>query len=263
MTYKFKPINTRVNAKINLGLNVVEKRTDGFHNIETIFYPTDYFTDYLSIKPSDKEFSFYLESDEDLGEHDNNLCVKAFYLLRNDFGISGVEIHLKKGIPSGAGLGGGSADAAFTLKSLKTAFNLDISKEKMVDYALRLGSDVPFFLENRPVFASGRGEILNPINLNLDSYSIEIVKPDVHVSTKEAYGGVSPHKPSVSLTELVKHPIEEWKCLIINDFEESIFKKHPCLLSIKQEFYEKGAIYAAMSGSGSAIFGIYKKKAHL
>ena len=259
MRRDFEPVEAKVNAKINIGLQIVRKRPDGYHDLQTVFYPTDFFTDYLRISPSEKEIAFQMESQEDLGSNDNNLCVKAFRLLQKDFGISHVEIFLKKGIPSGAGLGGGSADAAFTLKILRDIFQLPINQEKMIEYALQLGSDVPFFLLNKPVYATGRGEVMTPIDLDLSNYRLKIVKPDIHISTKEAYAGVTPRESDIFLPDILKKSPNDWKNLVVNDFEESLFNKIPALKTVKEGLYQEGALYASMSGSGSAFFGIFPK----
>ncbi len=257
MTKDFEPVSVRVNAKINIGLQVVRKRPDGYHDLQTVFYPTDYFTDTLCISPASEEVRFRLESQEDLGDSDNNLCIKAFRLLQRDFGIFGVEIFLRKGIPTGAGLGGGSADAAFTLKMLAKVFQLPVTEALMLDYALQLGSDVPFFLYNRPMYATGRGEVMTPVELDLSRYRLKIVKPDIHVSTKEAYSGITPKESKVFIPNVLQQDVETWKGLVTNDFEVSVFEKHPELREIKESFYREGARYAAMSGSGSAVFGIF------
>jgi len=257
MRKDFEPATARVNAKINIGLQIVRKRPDGYHDLQTVFYPTDFFTDTLSITPSAEDFVFRMESAEDLGDNDNNLCVKAFRMLQQDFGITGVELFLRKGIPTGAGLGGGSADAAFTLNMLKDIFQLPVTEPQMIEYALRLGSDVPFFLYNRPVYATGRGEVMTPIELDLSAYRLKIVKPDIHVSTKEAYAGITPKDSNVFLPSALQQDVKTWEGLVVNDFEVSVFTKHPELREIKASFYRDGALYAAMSGSGSAIFGIF------
>ena len=257
MKKDFEPVEARVNAKINIGLQIVRKRPDGYHDLQTVFYPTDFFTEYLRISPSEEEIVFNMESLEDLGNADNNLCVKAFRLLQKDFGISNVEIFLRKGIPSGAGLGGGSADAAFTLKMLRDIFQLPVDEKKMVDYALQLGSDVPFFLYNKPMYATGRGEVMTPIDLDLSPYRLKIVKPDIHISTKEAYAGVTPHKSDVFLPQVLQQDVRTWKDCVVNDFEFSLFEKIPELKTVKEKLYYEGALYASMSGSGSAFFGIF------
>lgn len=251
-------ISKKVNCKINLGLQILRKREDGFHEIHTVFYPTDFFTDTLTIEPSEQELEFVCQSAQDIGPSENNLCVKAFLLLQKDFGIQNVKITLEKGIPSGAGLGGGSADAAFTLKMLTEMFELPLDNAALKPYAAQLGSDVPFFIENRPMYATGRGEILEPVDLDLSDYNIHIVKPDISVSTKEAYAGVTPKIPETDVLEIIQRPVTEWVLDLQNDFEESIFAKHPQLTMLKSKFYAKGAIYAAMSGSGTAVFGLFR-----
>ena len=252
-------ITRNVNCKINLGLQILRKREDGYHEIHTVFYPTDFFTDILTIDSSDDELEFVCQSTEDIGSSEDNLCVKAFRLLQADFGIKGVKITLEKHIPSGAGLGGGSADAAFTLKMLAEFFSLPVSNEQLKAYAAQLGSDVPFFIDNVPMYASGRGEILEPIDLDLSAYNIYIRKPDVSVSTREAYAGVTPKMPVTDVRDIIKRPITEWILELHNDFEDSIFPKHPELVMLKSKCYAKGAIYASMTGSGTAVYGIFPK----
>ena len=251
------PIYAFVTAKINLGLQIVRKREDGYHDLQTVFYPTAFYHDILTLNPCSAEFEFELESEEDLGPSENNLCVKAFRMLQQDYGIEGVCLSLDKGIPTGAGLGGGSADAAFTLSLLAKAFQLPITEEQMIDYALQLGSDVPFFLYNKPMYATGRGEIMTPVDLDLSAYRLKIVKPDIHVSTKEAYAGITPKESNVFLPNILQQDVKTWNGLVVNDFEESVFAKHPELREIKETFYREGALYAAMSGSGSAVFGLF------
>ncbi len=248
-----------VNCKINLGLQIFRKRDDGFHEIHTVFYPTDFFTDNLTIEPSEEEIEFVCQSAQDIGPAEDNLCVKAFRMLQADFGIRDVKITLEKGIPSGAGLGGGSADAAFTLKMLADHFQLPVSRQQLMEYAGRLGSDVPFFINNTPMYATGRGEILEPIDLDLSDYNIYIVKPDFSVSTREAYAGVTPKVPVLDVADIIRRPISEWRDMLHNDFEESLFQKFPELDEIKNDLYKKGATYAAMTGSGTALFGIFPK----
>lgn len=252
-------ITTPVNCKINLGLHIVRKRADGYHDLETVFYPTDFFTDTLTLEAYRDDFDFVCESVQDVGPDEDNLCVKAFRLLQREYGIRGVRLRLEKRIPTGAGLGGGSADAAFTLKMLADYFGLVLSNSGLREYAAQLGSDVPFFIDNTPMYATGRGEILTPVALDLSSYRIEIVKPDFSVSTKEAYAGITPRVPDVNLLEVIQQPVENWKDLMHNDFEESIFQRHPELAELKAGMYRKGAAYAAMSGSGTAVFGLFPK----
>lgn len=249
-----------VNCKINLGLNIIRKRADGYHDLQTVFYPVDTFTDTLTLEPDARDFVFVCNSAQDLGAQEDNLCVKAFRLLQRAYGIHGVRLALDKHIPTGAGLGGGSADAAFTLKMLAQHFHLPVDTPTLKQYAAQLGSDVPFFIDNTPVYATGRGEIMTPIELDLSMYDIRIVKPEVSVSTREAYAGVHPHESDLNFADVVRNvPAHEWKNYLYNDFEESVFKIHPQIAEIKQQFYEQGALYAAMSGSGSAVFGIFPK----
>ena len=249
-----------VNCKINLGLNIIRKRDDGFHDLQTVFYPTDAFSDLLSLEPIAGGLEFVCDSAQDIGPDSDNLCVKAFRLLERDFGVQGVRLRLEKHIPTGAGVGGGSADAAFVLKMLTEQFKLPLDNVDLKQYAAQLGSDVPFFIDNKPAFAEGRGEIMTPVDLDLSAYNIIIEKPEVSVSTREAYAHVRPHESDVNFAEVVRNvPVHEWKKYLYNDFEDSVFPKYPQIAEIKRKFYESGALYAAMSGSGSAVFGIFPK----
>jgi len=245
-----------VHHKINLGLHVIEKLPSGYHAIETIFYPCHNYKDTLEIIPT-AQFSFNIKDADFTCDMVNNLCVKAYRLLQRDFDLPPVKITLTKKIPSGSGLGGGSADAAFTLKMLNSVFSLQLSLKQLHKYATLLGSDTTFFLYDTPMYATGRGEILEPVDLDLSKYRIEIVCPKISISTARAYGEVTPKKPNVCLKQIISYPVETWKNHLINDFEENIFKKHPLLKEIKNEFYSRGAVYAAMSGSGSAVYGIF------
>ena len=250
------------NCKINIGLNIIEKRSDGFHNIESVFYPIN-LCDVLEIVISEDDFSFSQSGIEIPGNSNNNLCVKAYQLLSNDFDLRPVKIHLHKNIPFGAGLGGGSADAAFTIKSINQLFSLNLSIQKMQEYAIQLGSDCAFFIENKSVFAKGKGEIFEEIDCNLSGHFISVIKPPISVSTQEAYQNVIPFKKDISLKESIYKPVSEWKNFIENDFEKSVFLKSPDLLEIKNKLYSLGAIYASMSGSGSSLYGIFDKKTFL
>jgi 4-diphosphocytidyl-2-C-methyl-D-erythritol kinase len=252
------------NAKINIGLNVVERRTDGYHNIETVFYPVD-LQDVIEIIPAatlDAEYSFSTSGIKIDGDADNNLIIKAFRLLKKDYPLPATNIHLEKNIPFGAGLGGGSADAAFVLKGLNVLYNLQLSDEKLEQYATKLGADCAFFIQNKAVFASGTGNEFTPVNLSLKGYYLLLAKPEIHVSTPEAYAMLTPSKPEKSLLESLQQPIEKWKTLITNDFEKAVFARHPQIGNIKQQMYDAGALYAAMSGSGSAVFGIFDALPH-
>ncbi len=245
-------------CKINLGLYVKEKRPDSFHNIETILYPVN-LTDALEIIPAnDDKFDFQTKGIEIPGNIRSNLCVKAYKLLADEFDLPAVKMFLYKRIPFGAGLGGGSSDAAFTIKLLNELFDLKLSVEQTKEYSNKLGLDCAFFIENKPSFAYEKGNCLKPFNLNLEKYYIIIVKPDIFINTAEAYFNIVPNKNSGHLKEIIKLPVEQWKYYLNNDFEKSIFKEYPEIKKIKEQLYDSGAIYASMSGSGSAVFGIFK-----
>ena len=249
------------NAKINLGLNIVSKRKDGYHNIETIFYPIG-LKDALEVLPSKGKMTYNLFSTGiDVGSNpENNLVIKALALMGADKYIPNIDIHLLKTIPSGAGLGGGSSDGAFMLTLLNNTFALGYSIDELQQFAVKLGADCAFFLKNKPAFATGIGDQLEDITLSLHNYHLVVVKPDISVSTKEAYAEIVPKQPEVSLKEIVKLPIEEWRTYMHNDFEAPIFKKHPAIAEIKQTLYHKGAVYASMSGSGTSVYGFFNKK---
>ena len=244
------------NAKINLGLHITGKRPDGYHTIETIFYPiplTDALEAVKSDKTSFKQTGIKLDSSPK-----DNLVMKAYGLMSEKYDIPQLSIYLRKAIPSGAGLGGGSADAAFTLKLLNDLCECDIPEDKLEKMAASIGADCPFFIRNKPVIATGTGNIFKPCDVSLKGYTIYVVKPPVAVSTKEAYSNVKPRKPEFSLDKLSLLPVSEWKDVLINDFEPSIFEKYPVIGEIKDKLYSMGAEYAAMSGSGSSVFGLFK-----
>lgn len=249
------------NAKINLGLNIVEKRPDGYHNLETIFYPIN-LQDALEVtrrENNDKEYTLHISGSPLEGEPEDNLVVKAYKLLKKDYpGLLPVDIHMYKHIPAGAGLGGGSSDAACMIKLLNDKFSLGLSTERMEEYAVKLGADCAFFIRNKPVFATGIGNLFEPVELSLKGYHIILIKPDIFVSTRDAFAEIKPVRPAVSLKEIVKQPMETWKHSMKNDFEDSVFKKFPEIAAIKDELYDLGAVYAAMSGSGSSVYGIFK-----
>ncbi|HWD87574.1 MAG TPA: 4-(cytidine 5'-diphospho)-2-C-methyl-D-erythritol kinase [Mucilaginibacter sp.] len=249
------------NAKINIGINITARRSDGYHNIETIFYPIKVF-DALEALPAEG-LTFEASGLGIPGRTEDNLCIKAYHLIKNDYDIPPVNIHLHKHIPIGAGLGGGSANAAFFIKLIDRLFDLKLSIEQMLDYARQLGADCAFFIESKPVFAYEKGDRFQQISLDLSKYHIALVMPPAHVSTSEAYRGVKPAQPKQLLKELVTLPVEEWKSHIKNDFEESVFKNHPVIRGVKAALYETGAIYASMSGSGASVFGIFKQKPDL
>jgi 4-diphosphocytidyl-2-C-methyl-D-erythritol kinase len=243
------------NAKINLGLHITEKRSDGFHNLETVFYPVGW-SDVLEFVVSDK-FQFTTSGIPISGDPDSNLVIKAYRLLKDEFGLPILKIHLHKNIPFGAGLGGGSSDAAFMLRMLNKTFELKLSEEELIGYAAKLGSDCPFFILNKPVFACGKGDIMNIINLTLNDHFLLIVKPRVEVSTAKAFQNIVPKKSEYSLIELLSLPVSDWKENVVNQFESSVFQQHPEIKSVKNTLYDLGAIYASMSGSGSCVFGIF------
>jgi 4-diphosphocytidyl-2-C-methyl-D-erythritol kinase len=245
------------NAKINIGLNVVEKRNDGFHNIESIFYPVIDLYDVLELAKSD-ELSFSSSGIEIPGDLESNLCVKAYQLIKADFDIPFVKIHLHKVIPIGAGLGGGSADASFMLKALNELFELNLTNKQLIKYARQLGSDCTFFIENKPAYALNKGDELESINLDLSTYQIKIEYPNIHIGTAEAYAGIIPQKSTINLKQAIQQPIKNWKDTIKNNFEDAVFPSHPQIKMLKEKMYAKGALYASMSGSGSAVYGVFK-----
>ena len=276
---------TNPNVKINLGLNILRKREDGFHDLETLFVPYFDITDTLEIVVGDDYsrtsaaiFGKYAPDMISQGISEDgklmitiarkegvdwdplkDLTAKAYFMLAEDFNMPPVKIFLEKTSPVGAGLGGGSADAAFALKMLNELCSLGQSEEQLAAYAARLGSDCAFFVYNRPMIGEGRGEILSEYAIDLSAYDLQVLAPEgVAVSTKDAYAGIRPHLPEVPLKEVLGRPIEEWDGLLVNDFEETVFVKHPELAAIKRSLYDSGAVYASMSGSGSALFALYK-----
>lgn len=243
-------------CKINLGLNVIARRPDGFHDIETCFYPIPW-TDILEIIPSDK-LKFDATGLAIPGKAQENLCLKAYGLLKKDFDLPPVHIHLHKLLPTGAGLGGGSSDAALTLRTLNEIFKLNLSSVKLSDYALILGSDCAFFIQQHAMMGTARGEVLSPVKLSLKGKFIVLVKPEIHVATVEAYAGVIPRRHSQSIQKIVEEtPLLKWKDFLINDFEVSVFKTYPQIKDLKDKLYQLGAVYTSMSGSGSSVFGIF------
>ncbi len=246
------------NAKVNLGLRILSKRDDGYHTIESCLYPIPWH-DVLEIVPSGEKTSFTQTGLTIDGNSDDNLVLKAYRLLKEKFDIPEVQIHLHKVIPMGAGLGGGSSDAAFALRLLNQIFELALSANELKEFASSLGSDCPFFIDNLPAMATGTGTQLDIIDLDLSEYYILVVHPGVHISTREAYSGVVPNDPGNSLTDLLHYPTEAWNDVILNDFEKSIFKNHTEIADLKGQMNELGAVYTAMSGSGSAVFGIFQQ----
>lgn len=253
------------NIKINLGLSITEKRPDGYHNLETVFYPVA-LEDALEIRTlteAEKKITLHQYGMEIAGNPEDNLVAKAYSLLDKEFHLPPVEIHLYKHIPSGAGLGGGSSDAAFMLKLLNNHFHLELSEDQLEIYAATLGADCAFFIKNKTTYAEGIGNIFSPIELSLKGYQIMIVKPDVFVSTREAFANIHPHHPEYPVKEVIRRPVAEWKDTLINDFEASVFPQHPVIGEIKQELYNQGAVYASMSGSGSSVFGLFVPESSL
>lgn len=279
------------NVKLNLGLNVLRKRPDGFHDLETLFIPYHGFSDILEIVP-DAAFSSFddvagqepsvakkrgdategscpakdsIEIKGGTWDPQTDLCWRALQILKQDFDIPPVQIILTKRSPVGAGLGSGSSDAAFTLKMLNSMFSLGLGDESLAEYAARLGSDCAFFIYNRPMIGEGRGEILTPYDLDLGGYEIKVEVPEgVSVSTREAYSGIRPRNPdtsseNISLREALSLPVGEWRGNLVNDFETTVFALHPEIEALKGAMYDRGAVYAAMSGSGSSVFGIFRK----
>ena len=261
-------VNQRITfpiAKINLGLNVVEKRPDGYHNLQTVFYPVP-IKDALEIHVMDEAFPSDYDCDLKVtnitieGDEQRNLVVRAYQLLKQDFPtLPRIHAHLWKGIPTQAGMGGGSSDCAHMMLLLNQQFQLGLTDEQLIEYAAKLGADCAFFILSRPCYAEGIGEKLQPIDLSLSGYHIAVVRPDIPVPTKEAFSRIRPHYPAQNCRETVMQPVDTWRDTLINDFEESVFALHPEIGDIKRRLYDMGATYAAMSGSGSALFGLFKK----
>jgi 4-diphosphocytidyl-2-C-methyl-D-erythritol kinase len=276
------------NCKINLGLHILNKREDGYHNLETVFYPLP-LKDALEVvrrddgrqttddsaathhSPLTTHVSFSSTGLPIAGDEANNLCIKAYQLLKKNFpSLPPIQMHLHKAIPMGAGLGGGSADGAFALKLLNDKFQLGLSTQQLIDYALQLGSDCPFFIINKPCFATGRGEILETVDLDLSAYKFAIVNPGIHVNTGWAFAQLNSNGSGLSFgsaqdkrpdpKQIIQQPIETWKDQLTNDFEEPVSKAHPEIANIKQQLYDAGAVYASMTGSGSTVFGIFKEE---
>ncbi len=253
-------------SKINLGLHVISKREDGFHTIESVFYPVK-MRDILEItqfskndKPETSGYSFSSSGLKISGPMESNLVLKAWKALQKEFSLPGIHIHLHKVIPMGAGLGGGSSDAASLIVMVNTLFGLALDVKKMCDIAEKIGSDCPFFVESKPKLVRGKGEILDPFEFDLSQYRIELEFPGIHIDTKEAYQGVTPCSDRESLVNILNQPLSQWKNSLSNDFEDSILPKYPEIQRIKENFYRKGALYSSMTGSGSAVYGIFNKE---
>ena len=251
------------NSKINLGLNVVRKRPDGYHDLETVFYPIA-IKDALEViqdENAEEGIQISLSGIPFDGNTEDNLCVKAYRLLKKDFPLlPAVQMHLHKAIPMGSGLGGGSADGAFALRLLNKKFDLGLSTNQLISYALQLGSDCPFFILNQPCVATGRGEVLQPVSIDLSGYKQVVINPGIHVVTAEAFSLLTTTMNSKPIKEVVQQPVETWRVELKNDFEQPVFKKYPQVETIKAKLYESGAVYASMTGSGSTVFGIFRKE---
>lgn len=265
-------------AKINLGLNVVEKRPDGYHNLQTVFYPVP-LTDALEILPMDPAFPTPADCDLkvtavatvaggsaagispfDTGDEQRNLVVRAYHALKADYpALPRCHAHLYKAIPTQAGMGGGSSDCAYMIRLLNDLFALGLTKQQQMDYAARLGADCAFFIKSRPCYAEGIGEQLEDIDLDLSGWHIAVVRPDIPVPTREAFSRIRPHFPAKNCRDIVRQPVDTWAAELVNDFEESVFALHPELAAVKEHLYKIGATYAAMSGSGSALFGLFRE----
>lgn len=251
------------NAKINIGLDILRKRKDGFHDIESVFYPIQ-LKDVLEIVESENSNNSFEQTGVKVNsKKGDNLCEKALKSLKEKYDFPATKMHLHKVIPMGAGLGGGSSNASFVLKAANELYNLSLDNEQLETIAAQLGSDCPFFIENTPMIAKGRGEILSKLNLSLKEYFLVLVHPAIHISTPKAYSMISPSTPEQTLLDRISQPIEKWKDIIKNDFEAPLFKEFPQLKLIKEKLYESGAIYAAMTGSGSALYGIFRDKVDL
>ena len=247
------------NCKINLGLNIVRKRIDGYHDIETVFYPVG-ICDSIEINPSDDGMFHFSSSGLKIpGDPATNLCVQAYNLMKEHFNVPPVTIHLQKNIPMGSGLGGGSSDGAYTLKALNELIKPRLTSEHLKAFASRLGSDCTFFVDNKPAFAKGRGELLSTVSVPLPGLYLLIVIPQVHVNTIEAYSLIQPARPVTSIKETINLPVSQWKGRMINDFEDVVIRKYPLIGQIKELLYENGAVYASMSGSGSAVYGLFNE----
>ncbi len=250
------------NCKINIGLNIIAQRLDGYHHLESIFYPVP-LCDVMEIETSKNHFT-YTQTGLDTGcEQEKNLAVKAYRLMQELYFVPEIQIHLHKIIPLGAGLGGGSADAAFMISALNNYFNLNLPTEQLYTLCKKIGSDCSFFILNKPAFVTGTGDIVKPFNVALKGYHLILIKPDIHVSTAEAYSLITPHAPEYNLQEIIQEPVNNWRNKIQNDFEVPLFKKHPSLQRIKDKLYDQGALYASMTGSGSAVYGIFEKQKSL
>ncbi len=252
---------TFANAKINIGLQVVDRRDDGYHTLETVFFPVKVY-DVLEVVTSDA-FGFHPSGLPIPGPADANLCVKLYRQLQDKYNLPPIKLYLHKHIPIGAGLGGGSSDAAFMIELLSDFFNLNLPLDEKLAYASGLGADCAFFVRNVPAYATGIGNQLTDIHLDLSSFHIVLVDPGIAISTAQAYRSVKPRGHSLNLKEAIKEPVQEWKKLIVNDFEKALFDDYPVIRGVKADLYEEGAVYASMSGSGSVVYGLFSSKPEL
>ena len=246
------------NAKINLGLHVTARRADGYHDIETVFYPIP-LMDALEVKEISSITRFRQTGTPLDCAAEDNLVMQALHMIEAKYALPPIEVHLFKHIPSGAGLGGGSSDAAFMVRLLNEKFQLGMNADAMRQVVSTLGADCAFFIENSPMLATGIGDRLTPIDITLTGWTLLLVKPDIHVSTREAYAGITPHNPERPLSEILQLPVEQWQGTLHNDFEDSIFAAYPEIAAIRDRLLDLGATYAAMSGSGSAVFGLFRE----
>jgi 4-diphosphocytidyl-2-C-methyl-D-erythritol kinase len=247
-------------CKINLGLSVEEKRGDGFHNVSTVMYPVP-LEDVLEMVPSESGITELVVTGKDIpGKQSNNLVLKAYHLLKERFGLPPVKIHLHKVIPTGAGLGGGSSDGAAMLMLCNSLFNLGLTKVQLQNFAKQLGSDCAFFIQNIPALATGKGDHLEPVHVDLSGYYIALVKPQIHISTPEAYAWVKPVKKEQQIRTIVSQPVQKWRELLKNDFEEPVFERYPEIREIKNKLYELGAVYASMTGTGAGVYGLFEQE---
>jgi 4-diphosphocytidyl-2-C-methyl-D-erythritol kinase len=250
------------NCKINLGLHITGKRNDGYHDLETIFYPVPFCDGLEIIHNQDPHTAFTLSGLQLESSTEDNICYKAYSLLKkNHPTLPSLKLHLHKVIPAGAGLGGGSADGAFTLLLINQKFNLGLNELQLMEYALQLGSDCPFFIINKPVYATGRGEKMQPVKLDLSNYKIVLINPGIHINTGWAFSQITTAPRNVQLKHTIALPVAEWKNLLYNDFEIPVFQQYPLIKQIKELLYDQGAIYSSMTGSGSTVYGIFEKSA--
>jgi len=247
------------NCKINLGMRILQKRSDGFHNVETLLYPVGIHDILEIIEADDGTFRFQTSGLDISGDRKHNLVIKAYELMKSEFKLPPVHIYLHKVIPMGAGLGGGSSDAAYAIKMINDLFGLQLDDKILEGYARQLGSDCAFFIKNEPALATGKGDELSAVQMSLTDFYLVIVKPEIHISTPDAYSWITPNPKGPSLLNVAKGPITQWKNELHNDFEQMVFKHHPPIAQIKKDLYHEGAVFASLTGSGAAVYGLFKK----